>query len=81
MSKKLIKHGNSLALVISKALLKELRADENTPLEVTIKKGELIVRPVREKNVLSKPERTDLIKHASKKVMNKYKEALRDLAK
>jgi antitoxin component of MazEF toxin-antitoxin module len=39
MVKTLIKHGNSLALIIDKPALELLKIDENTPIEIsTLKK-------------------------------------------
>jgi len=46
MIKKLQKHGNSHALVISKALMEALGIDENTPLQITVSGATLVVSPV-----------------------------------
>ncbi|MEM6458456.1 MAG: AbrB/MazE/SpoVT family DNA-binding domain-containing protein [Planctomycetota bacterium] len=46
MVRMLKKFGNTQALVIEKALREQLGIDENTPLEVTVDRGNLIVSPV-----------------------------------
>ena len=48
MVKNLIKHGNSYALVIDKAILELLRATPQTPLELTTDGDTLLVSPVRD---------------------------------
>ena len=49
MHKKLIKHGNSLALVIDKPILEMLGISADTPLELTSNGDALLVSPVRDK--------------------------------
>lgn len=49
MIKTLIKHGNSLALVIDKPILEMLRVTPDTPLELTTNGDSLLVAPVRNK--------------------------------
>ena len=49
MAKTLIKHGNSLALVIDKPILKMLRISADTPLELTSNGDALLVSPIRSK--------------------------------
>ena len=48
MIKKLARHGNSLALVIDRAVLDLLKIDAETPLEITTDGQVLIVSPVRD---------------------------------
>lgn len=45
MNTKLVKHGNSLALVIDDAMLNLLNINEETVLEITVENGKLIVTP------------------------------------
>lgn len=45
MIKRLIKHGNSAALVIDKPILDLLRVDLNTPLEIVTDGRNIIVSP------------------------------------
>jgi antitoxin MazE len=49
MTKTLIRHGNSLALVIDKPILEMLDISADTPLEVTTNGDSLLVSPVRDK--------------------------------
>ena len=49
MVKKLTKHGNSLALVIDKAVLELLKIDADTPLDITTDGDVLIITPIRGK--------------------------------
>jgi antitoxin component of MazEF toxin-antitoxin module len=49
MTKTLIKHGNSLALVIDKPILEMLQISADTPLELTSNGDSLLVSPVRDK--------------------------------
>jgi antitoxin component of MazEF toxin-antitoxin module len=45
MTKKLIRHGNSAALVLDKALLDLLKVKMDTPLEVTTDGKNIIISP------------------------------------
>jgi antitoxin MazE len=45
MVKKLTKHGNSLALVIDRAILELLKIDKETPLEVSTDGKKLTIAP------------------------------------
>lgn len=49
MTKKLIKHGNSLALVIDKPILEVLQISADTPLELTTDGDSILISPVRDK--------------------------------
>ncbi|HET6427704.1 MAG TPA: AbrB/MazE/SpoVT family DNA-binding domain-containing protein [Phycisphaerae bacterium] len=49
MTKTLIKHGNSLALVIDKPILEMLQISPDTPLELTTDGDALLVSPIRDK--------------------------------
>jgi antitoxin component of MazEF toxin-antitoxin module len=48
MIKTLVKHGNSLALVIDKPILEMLRVTADTPLELTTNGDRLMISPVRQ---------------------------------
>ena len=50
MQKMLIKHGNSLALVIDKPILDLLQISADTPLEVSTDGSQLLVTPCRDKS-------------------------------
>ena len=49
MTKKLSKHGNSLALVIDRSILELLGIDEGTPLNISTDGRALIVAPAPDK--------------------------------
>jgi antitoxin component of MazEF toxin-antitoxin module len=50
MTKTLVAHGNSAALIIDKPILDILKVDMNTPLEITTDGESLIISPVRGKS-------------------------------
>ena len=68
MTKKLIRHGNSAALVLDKALLDLLKIQMDSPLEVTTDGHNIIISPQvderAEATLLQALERINL-KHAS----------------
>jgi antitoxin component of MazEF toxin-antitoxin module len=49
MNKTLIKHGNSLALVIDKPILEMLQITADTPLELTTNGDAILIRPIRDR--------------------------------
>jgi len=64
MTKKLIQHGNSAALVIEKPILQLLNIDFDTNLEIVTDGKNLIISPVgsnsEEKNLLASLEKVNL---------------------
>jgi len=48
MVKTLTRHGNSLALVIDKAVLELLKIDGDTPLDISTDGQALVITPVRD---------------------------------
>ncbi len=74
MIKNLTKHGNSLALVIDRAVLDLLKIDADTPLDISTDGQVLIVSPVRD------PERQKKFKKALEKTNHRYGKALKKLA-
>jgi len=72
--KKLIKHGNSYALVIDKPILELLRATPETPLELTTNGETLMVSPVRNAN------RQRKLRQSLEKMNRRYGEDLERLA-
>jgi antitoxin component of MazEF toxin-antitoxin module len=74
MVKKLTKTGNSLALVLDKPLLEQLRIDENTALEVSTNGQVIVISPVRDK------KRTALIKSLVDEAHREYEGVFRRLA-
>jgi antitoxin component of MazEF toxin-antitoxin module len=74
MIKKLTKHGNSLALVIDKALLELLDISADTPLEIQTDGRSLIVTPAKD------PKRRRTFRKSLEQVNRRHGEALRELA-
>lgn len=73
MIKRLTRHGNSLALVVDKAILELLKIDADTPLEITTDGRSLLVTP-------TDPERREEFRAALDKVNRRHGKALRRLA-
>jgi len=74
MIKKLSKHGNSLALVIDRAVLDLLKIDSETSLDITTDGQVLVISPVQDEKRRKKFEK------ALGTVNRKYGRALRNLA-
>ena len=74
MIKTLTKHGNSMALVIDRAVLNLLKIDDETPLEITTDGQVLIVSPVRD---AAHKKKFDAALHAANR---RYGRALKRLA-
>jgi antitoxin component of MazEF toxin-antitoxin module len=73
MTKKLIQHGNSAALVLDKALLDLLKVRMDTPLEVTTDGHNIIISPQDVANAES------TILESLERINNKHGSALRKL--
>ncbi|MEI7702801.1 MAG: AbrB/MazE/SpoVT family DNA-binding domain-containing protein [Planctomycetia bacterium] len=74
MQKMLIRHGNSLALVIDKPILELLQISQDTPLEISTDGDYLLVKPCRD------PIRDKKLKDSLKKINDKFTDDLRRLA-
>jgi len=74
MIKTLTRHGNSLALVIDRAVLDLLKIDADTPLDITTDGQVLIVSPVRN------AEHREKFEAALKAANRRYGRALKKLA-
>ena len=74
MQKKLIKHGNSLALVIDKPILEMLRIDADTPIELSTDGDSLLISPVRDR------EREERLRASLEKLDRKFGDDLKRLA-
>jgi antitoxin MazE len=72
--KKLTKHGNSLAVVIDRAILDLLKIDADTPLEISTDGQVLVISPVRDN------EHRDKFTKALEAANRKYGRALKRLA-
>lgn len=75
MTKKLVKHGNSAALIIDKPLLDLLNVEMDTPLEITTDGKNIIISPVN-----TDSDEQDLL-HALEKVNRTHHKTLEKLAK
>ena len=78
MGKKLVKHGNSLALVIEKPLLTVLGIDEKTQLVISIEDNCLVIKPSRAKKTKSRQSEIDDI---AQQIMKKYGPVFEKLSK
>jgi antitoxin MazE len=75
MTKTLIRHGNSLALIIDKPILELLKIDENTQLEISTVDGiSLQIRPAQS------PARRKKFESALKGANQKLGKTLKNLA-
>jgi len=74
MKKTLIKHGNSLALVIDKPILEMLDISADTPLEITSNGEALMVSPIRDK------ARQKKLRASLEKINRQFGEDLKRLA-
>lgn len=75
MTKKLVRHGNSLALVIDKAILDLLRIDHDTPLELITDGDVIIIKPERDEEV------SDEIRAVHEEMAARYGKVFERLAK
>ena len=74
MIKHLTAHGNSLALVIEKAILDLLHITKDTPLEINTDGRNLVISPAQDENQEKK------FREVLAKVNKKYEKTLRALA-
>ncbi len=74
MIKKLIRHGNSMALVIERGVLDLLQIDDDTLLEITTDGNALLVTPVRDE------ARAARFRAARAKIHGRYGRILKELA-
>ena len=74
MQKNLVKHGNSMALIIEKSILDLLGANADTAFEITTDGQVLILRPA------PTPERKMAFNTAMEKANRKYSDDLKRLA-
>jgi antitoxin MazE len=74
MTKTLIRHGNSLALVIDKPILEMLQISADTPLDLTTDGDSLLVSPVRDK------ARQKKLRASLEKINRKFGDDLKRLA-
>ena len=75
MVKKLVRHGNSMALVIDKPILELMKIDPDTPLEVQMNGRVLTISPVEDPRVEKR------FKKAMDKVNRTHRRSLKALSK
>lgn len=80
MTKKLTKHGNSLALIIDKPVLEILGINDKTELELIVMDDTLIIKPKTSTTKTNKKRQEAVAKTASK-IMDKYESVFKKLAK
>jgi len=78
MVKKLKKIGNSQGLILDKAVLDLLKITMDTPLEIETDGTNLIIKPIRENETIS---RQDRIAALTQKVSDQHEETFRKLAR
>ena len=75
MVKNLVKHGNSVALILDKPILDLINIDPEAPLEISTDDGKrLILSPVRD------PARLKKIRESLVRINQKHGKALKKLA-
>ena len=74
MIKKLIKHGNSSALIIDKPIIELLHIDENTALELATDGKNIIISPVSDEKRLAR------LKKSLKNINKKHSKTLKKLS-
>ena len=78
MTKKLTRHGNSMALIIDKPLLQMLNITEETNLELFINNDSLVIRPVAKKSRRAKSNKE--IREIAQEIMDEYSDVFKKLA-
>jgi antitoxin MazE len=74
MIKKMVRHGNSSALIIDKPIMELLNIDAKTPLEISTDGKNIIISPV------SDIKRMKKLDTSLKKINKKYHSTLKKLA-
>ncbi|CAN5121717.1 hypothetical protein BH09DEP1_BH09DEP1_8590 [soil metagenome] len=81
MEKKLTKHGNSVALIIDKALLKLLKMDETSVVSLSISDEGLLITPVKKKRTVTKKRAKVSDDQLADELIEEYKDTFKKLAK
>lgn len=81
MEKKLTKHGNSIALIIDKALLKLLKMDETSVVNISITEKGLLISPIKGKKVAIKKKVKASDDKLADELIEEYKDTFKKLAK
>ena len=75
MTKKLVQHGNSAALIIDKPILELLKINFETALEITTDGSKLIIAPI-----VGLEKSAKRVKESLKKINNKHSKTLKKFA-
>lgn len=81
MEKKLTKHGNSVALIIDKALLKLLKMDETSVVSLSITDEGLLISPTKRKKSATKKKIKLSDDQLADELIEEYKDTFKKLAK
>jgi len=85
MIKKLIKHGNSTAVILDKSILKLLNIDPDTNVKIKTDGESIIITPLYDDKVKKvskkKISKNKLVQQAFEETMTKYAPALEKLSK
>lgn len=79
MEKKLTKHGNSVALILDKAILKLLKMNESSIVHLSITKEGLLITPTKIKR--TKKPKTIADDQMADELIKEYKSTFKKLAK
>ena len=81
MNKKLIKHGNSFALLISKQTLKSLNINEATLLNISISGNSLIISPTKHQAKTTSEKSKKTTRSIAQRIMKTHNATFKKLAK
>lgn len=81
MEKKLTKHGNSVALIIDKALLRLLNLDESSVVSLSITQEGLLIAPTKHKKSTVKKKSKISDDKLADELIEKHKDTFKKLAK
>lgn len=79
--KKLTRHGNSVALILDKAILKLLKMDEMSVVSLSITNEGLLISPTKRKKTASKKQPKFSDDKLADELIEEYKETFKKLAK
>lgn len=81
MIKRLVKHGNSTALILDKSLLKVLNINQDTELKIQTDGQSIIITPVNaKKRKAKKMSDNEAIQKAIEEIVTAYAPALKKLS-
>lgn len=81
MVKKLIKHGNSTAIVLDKPILEILNISSETPLKISTDGVSIIITPINENLLTKKISDNETVQKAFEEIIKQYGPVFKKLAK